>query len=43
MNILIAKVYHNTSSEALCILAGNTPIIIKAEGLERTQGEHTED
>jgi len=31
MNILIAKAYRNTSSEALCILAGTTPIIIKAE------------
>jgi len=31
MNLLIAKAYRTTSSEALCILAGNTPIIIKAE------------
>jgi len=31
MNILIAKAYRTMSSEALCILAGTTPII-KAEG-----------
>jgi len=31
MNLLIAKAYRTTSSEALCILAGTTPIIIKAE------------
>jgi len=31
INILIAKAYRNTSSEALYILAGTTPIIIKAE------------
>jgi len=31
MNILIAKAYRTMSSEALCILAGTTPIIIKAE------------
>jgi len=31
MNILIAKAYRTTSIEALCILAGTTPIIIKAE------------
>jgi len=31
MNILIAKAYRTTSSEALCILAGNKPNIIKAE------------
>jgi len=30
MNILIAKAYRTTSSEALCILAGITPIMIKA-------------
>jgi len=29
--ILIAKAYRTTSSEALCILAGTTPIIMKAE------------
>jgi len=31
MNLLIAKAYRTTSSEALCILAGTTPITIKAE------------
>jgi hypothetical protein len=31
MNILIAKVYLTTSSEALCIFVGTIPIIIKAE------------
>ena len=31
MNLLIAKAYRTTSSEALCILAGTTPIIIKAD------------
>jgi len=31
MHLLIAKTYRTTSSEAFCILAGNTPIIIKAE------------
>ena len=35
MNLLIVKVYRNTSSEALCILAGTTPIIIKAEAARR--------
>ena len=34
-NLLIAKAYHNTYSEALCILAGTTPIIIKAEKAAR--------
>jgi hypothetical protein len=31
MNLLIAKAYRTRSSEDLCILAGTTPIIIKAE------------
>jgi len=31
ITILIAKAYRTTSSEALCISAGNTPIITKAE------------
>ena len=31
MNIKIAKAFRTTSSEALCILAGTTPIIIKTE------------
>jgi hypothetical protein len=31
MNLLISKAYRTTSSEALCILAGTTPIIIEAE------------
>jgi len=31
MNLLIAKAYRTTSSEALCILAGTAPIIIRAE------------
>jgi len=31
MNIRIAKAYHTTSSEALCIVTGTTPIIIKFE------------
>jgi ribonuclease HI len=31
MNIKIAKAFHTTSSEALCILAGTTPIIIRTE------------
>jgi hypothetical protein len=31
MNLLIAKAYRTKSSEALCILAGTTPVIIKAE------------
>jgi ribonuclease HI len=31
MNLRIAKAFHTTSSEALCILAGTTPIIIKTE------------
>jgi len=30
-NIRIAKAFRTTSSEALCILAGMTPIIIKTE------------
>jgi len=52
MNILIAKAYRTRSSEALCILAGTTPIIIKAEeaakrydvwkDTERTLGRLTE-
>jgi hypothetical protein len=29
MNIRMAKVFHTTSSEALCIMTGMTPIIIK--------------
>jgi ribonuclease HI len=31
MNIKIAKTFRTTSSEALCILAGTTPIIIRSE------------
>jgi hypothetical protein len=31
MNIKIAKAFPTTSSEALCILAGTTPIIITTE------------
>jgi len=31
MNIKIAKTFRTTSSEALCILAGTTPIIIRTE------------
>jgi len=31
MNIRIAKAFRITSSEALCILAGTTPIIIRTE------------
>jgi hypothetical protein len=31
MNIKIAKAFHTTSSEGLCILAGTTPIIIRME------------
>jgi len=31
MNVLFAKAYRTTSSEALCILAGTTQIVIKAE------------
>ena len=31
MNIKIAKAFRTTSSEALCILAGMTPIIIRTE------------
>jgi hypothetical protein len=31
MNVKIAKAFRTTSSEALCILAGTTPIIIKTE------------
>ena len=31
MNIRIAKAFRTTSSEALCILTGTTPIIIKTE------------
>jgi ribonuclease HI len=31
INIKIAKAYRTTSNEALCILTGNAPIIIKAE------------
>jgi len=31
MHIRIAKAFRTTSSEALCILAGTTPIIIKTE------------
>ena len=31
MNIKIAKAYRTTSSEALCILAGTTLIIIRTE------------
>ena len=31
MNIKIAKAFRTTSSEALCILAGRTPIIIRTE------------
>ena len=31
MNIKIAKAYRTTSSDALCVLTGNTPIEIKAE------------
>jgi len=35
LNLLIAKAYRTTSSEALCILAGTTPIRIKAEEAAR--------
>jgi len=35
VNLLIAKAYRTTSSEALCILAGTTQIIIKAEEAAR--------
>ena len=35
MNLLIAKAFHTTSSEAPCILAGTIPIIIKAENAAR--------
>jgi len=31
MNIKIAKAFRTTSSEALCIMTGTTPIIIKTE------------
>ena len=31
MNIKIAKAFRTTSSEALCVLAGTTPIIIRTE------------
>jgi len=31
MNIKMAKAFRTTSTEALCILAGTTPIIIKTE------------
>jgi len=31
MNLRIAEAFHTTSSDALCILAGLTPIIIKTE------------
>jgi hypothetical protein len=31
INTKIAKAYRTTSNEALCILTGNAPIIIKAE------------
>jgi len=31
MNIKIAKAFRTTSSEALCILAGTTPIIVRTE------------
>ena len=31
MNIKIAKPFRTTSSEALCVLAGTTPIIIRTE------------
>ena len=31
MNIKIVKAFHTTSSEALCILTGTTPIIIRTE------------
>jgi hypothetical protein len=31
INIKIAKAFHTTSNEALCILTGLTPIVIKAE------------
>ena len=32
MNIKIANTFRNTSTEALCMLAGTTPIIIRKEG-----------
>jgi hypothetical protein len=31
INIKIAKAYRTTSNEALCILTGNAPIVIKVE------------
>ena len=31
MNIKIAKAFRTTSSEALCVLVGTTPIIIRTE------------
>jgi ribosomal protein L5 len=31
MNIRIAKAFRTTSSEALCIITGMTPIVIKTE------------
>jgi len=50
MNLLIAKAYRTTSSEALSVLAGTTPIITKAEEAAKRydvwkghQSEHTED
>ena len=35
INILIAKAFRTTSNEALCILSGITPIIIKMEEVVR--------
>jgi hypothetical protein len=31
MNVRMAKAFRTTSSEALCLLAGMTPILIKTE------------
>jgi hypothetical protein len=43
MNLLIAKAYRTTSSEALCVLAGTTPIImLKKQPSATTSGKDTE-
>jgi hypothetical protein len=48
INIRIVKAFRTTSSEALCILAGTTPVIIKIEELvkqyniRRAKGSQTQ-
>ena len=43
MNIEMSKAFHTTSIEALCILTGTTPIIIKIEEAVKKYSIRTEE